>query len=136
MESILPGHIKRLAWTLDGKRYTLIMEMPPGFRVFFGPHAPLLLTLAVISSGLVCYLLARSSKLFCRDLGKQLWHVRKAPNGVPRFDQELGTSFQRAAGCTLAASCPSFVLFHAAEGLFHLVVVPGQTRNVVGMEES
>jgi two-component system, OmpR family, sensor histidine kinase CpxA len=60
MDGILPSHIKRLAWTLDGKRYTLIMEMPPGFRVFFGPHAPLLLTLAVITSGLVCYLLARS----------------------------------------------------------------------------
>jgi len=60
LDSILPSHIKRLAWTLDGKRYTLIMEMPPGFRVFFGPHAPLILTLAIVSSGLVCYLLARS----------------------------------------------------------------------------
>jgi two-component system, OmpR family, sensor histidine kinase CpxA len=60
LEGIWPSHIKRLAWTLDNKRYTLVMEMPPGFRVFFGPHAALLMTIAVISSGLVCYLLARS----------------------------------------------------------------------------
>jgi two-component system, OmpR family, sensor histidine kinase CpxA len=59
-DSLFPSHIKRLAWTLDGKRYTLVMEMPPGALRFLGPHAPLLLTIAIISSGLVCYLLARS----------------------------------------------------------------------------
>jgi len=46
----------------DGKHfYTIAMELPPGFRVFFGPwgmiHVPGLI-IAVISSGLVCYFLA------------------------------------------------------------------------------
>jgi two-component system, OmpR family, sensor histidine kinase CpxA len=46
----------------DGQHlYTIAMEVPPGFRVFFGPwgmiHVPGLI-IAVISSGLVCYFLA------------------------------------------------------------------------------
>jgi two-component system sensor histidine kinase CpxA len=46
----------------DGRHlYTIAMELPPGFRVFFGPwgmiHVPGLI-IAVISSGLVCYFLA------------------------------------------------------------------------------
>ncbi|MGB9234512.1 MAG: ATP-binding protein [Terriglobales bacterium] len=64
MESLLPDRIKRQAWTLDGKRYTLITELPPGpGRLFFGPmhEIPGLgIAIAVLSSGLVCYLLARS----------------------------------------------------------------------------
>ena len=53
--------IRRQAWTLDGKRYTLIVE-PPRPRPLFGPHdiPGLGITIAVISSGLVCFLLARS----------------------------------------------------------------------------
>ncbi len=54
--------ISRQAWTLDGKRYTLILEPPHGPRLFFGPHdiPGLGITIAIVSSGLVCYLLARS----------------------------------------------------------------------------
>ena len=51
----------REALTLDGKRYTLVLELPPGPRVF-GPHEipGLGITIAIISSGLICYLLAWS----------------------------------------------------------------------------
>jgi two-component system, OmpR family, sensor histidine kinase CpxA len=45
----------------DGKhRYTLVLGLPPGPRVFFGPRGMPLpgLIIGVISSGLVCYLLA------------------------------------------------------------------------------
>src|ERR1700687_3329574 len=62
MDSLLPDRIFRQALTLDGKRYTLELELPPGPRVFFGPHdiPGLGITIAVISSGLMCYLLAWS----------------------------------------------------------------------------
>ncbi len=63
LESLMPERIKRQALTLDGKRYTLILELAPGPRVFLGPmhEIPGLgILIAVISSGLVCYLLARS----------------------------------------------------------------------------
>jgi two-component system sensor histidine kinase CpxA len=50
----------RQALTLDGKRYTIVLELPPGPRIFFGPHDIPLLGIAVILSGLVCYLLAWS----------------------------------------------------------------------------
>jgi two-component system sensor histidine kinase CpxA len=62
MDSLLPDRIFRQALTLDGKRYTLVLELPPGPRVFFGPHdvPGLGITIAVISSGLMCYLLAWS----------------------------------------------------------------------------
>jgi two-component system, OmpR family, sensor histidine kinase CpxA len=45
----------------DGHRYTLIMELQAGPRVLFGPRGipGLALLIAVISSGLVCYILAR-----------------------------------------------------------------------------
>ena len=45
----------------DGKhRYTLVLGMPPGPRVFFGPRGLPIpgLIIAIISSGLVCYLLS------------------------------------------------------------------------------
>src|ERR1700734_1230593 len=45
----------------DGKhRYTLVMGLPPGPRVFFGPRGMPVpgLIIAVLSSGLVCYLLS------------------------------------------------------------------------------
>src|SRR6202163_334238 len=62
IDNLLPDRIMRQALTLDGKRYTLVLELPPGPRVFFGPHdiPGLGLTIAVISSGLMCYLLAWS----------------------------------------------------------------------------
>jgi signal transduction histidine kinase len=45
----------------DGRRYTLVLELPPGQSAAFGPHGVpgLGIAIAVISSGLVCYFLAR-----------------------------------------------------------------------------
>ncbi|MGA7291074.1 MAG: ATP-binding protein [Terriglobales bacterium] len=62
MDKLLPDRVVRQALTLDGKRYTLVLEMPPGPRVFFGPHdiPGLGIAIAVITSGLMCYLLAWS----------------------------------------------------------------------------
>ena len=62
LDNLMPDRIQRQALTLDSKRYTLVIEMPPGPRVFFGPHEipGLGITIAIISSGLICYLLARS----------------------------------------------------------------------------
>src|SRR5580658_7761189 len=62
LDYLLPDRVIRQALTLDGKRYTLILVLPPGPRVFFGPHdIPLLgIAIAIITSGLMCYLLAWS----------------------------------------------------------------------------
>jgi two-component system sensor histidine kinase CpxA len=62
MDNLLPDRMLRQALTLDGKRYTLVLELPPGPRVFFGPHdiPGLGITIAIITSGLMCYLLAWS----------------------------------------------------------------------------
>src|SRR6202142_2322127 len=45
----------------DGRRYTLVTELPPEQRTLFGPHGVpgLAILIAIISSGLVCYILAR-----------------------------------------------------------------------------
>ena len=45
----------------DGHRYTLVIEFPPEQRTRFGPHGipGLGILIAIISSGLVCYVLAR-----------------------------------------------------------------------------
>lgn len=47
--------------TPSGESYLLLMELPPGPRIFFGPHGipGLGLTIAVLSSGIVCYFLSR-----------------------------------------------------------------------------
>jgi two-component system, OmpR family, sensor histidine kinase CpxA len=62
LDNFLPDRITRHALTLDGKRYTMVLEMPPGPRVFFGPHEipGLGIAIAVITSGLMCYLLSWS----------------------------------------------------------------------------
>lgn len=63
LSGLMPERIKRFALTLDSKRYTLIIELPPGPRIFLGPphdFPGLGIAIAIISSGLVCYLLARS----------------------------------------------------------------------------
>jgi two-component system sensor histidine kinase CpxA len=60
VDNLLPDRIRRQALTLDGKRYTLILELPPGPRGFFGPFDIPLLAIAVVLSGLVCYLLSWS----------------------------------------------------------------------------
>ena len=109
LERLMPERIKRLAWTLDGKRYTLVMEMPPGPRLFLGaPHEfpGLGILIAVISSGLVCYLLARSmtrpvtrlrqaaQSLAAGDLTARTG----APAGGPRGEMvELMRDFDRMA---------------------------------------
>jgi two-component system, OmpR family, sensor histidine kinase CpxA len=61
IDKLLPSRMIREALTLDGKRYTLVLELPQGPRVF-GPHEipGLGITIAIISSGLICYLLAWS----------------------------------------------------------------------------
>ncbi|HUK24237.1 MAG TPA: ATP-binding protein [Terriglobales bacterium] len=45
----------------DGRRYTLVTELPPGRTAMFGPHGVpgLGLLIGLVSSGLICYLLAR-----------------------------------------------------------------------------
>ena len=62
MDRFLPDRFSRQALTLDGKRYTLVLELPPGPGAFFGRHdiPGLGLVIAVVSSGLMCYLLAWS----------------------------------------------------------------------------
>jgi two-component system sensor histidine kinase CpxA len=62
IDSLLPERVIRKALTFDGKRYTLVLVLPPGPRVFFGPHdvPGLGIAIAVITSGLMCYLLAWS----------------------------------------------------------------------------
>ena len=61
MDRFLPERFYRQIQTVQGKDYTLVIEFPPGPRVF-GPHGvpSLGISIAVISSGLVCYLLAWS----------------------------------------------------------------------------
>jgi two-component system sensor histidine kinase CpxA len=62
IESLLPPRILRQGLTVDGKRYTVVLETGPERGAFFGPHdiPGLGILIAVISSGLVCYLLAWS----------------------------------------------------------------------------
>ncbi|HTR65867.1 MAG TPA: ATP-binding protein [Terriglobales bacterium] len=58
---MLPRSLRQSITTATGHRYTVMLGLPPGPRVFFGPRgipAPGLI-IAVISSGLVCYILAR-----------------------------------------------------------------------------
>lgn len=108
LDNLLPGRIKRQTLTLDGKQYTLVMELPPGPRVFFGPHGipGIGIMIAIISSGLVCYLLARSmtrpvtrlrqaaQSLAAGDLTARTG----APTGGPRGEMlELMRDFDRMA---------------------------------------
>ena len=62
IDRLLPDRFFAEGQTIAGQRYTLVFELPPGPRVFFGPHGipGLGIAIAVISSGLVCYLLAWS----------------------------------------------------------------------------
>lgn len=62
MEGMLPERLSRQTLSIEGQQYTLVLETFPGPTIFFGPHdiPGLGLTMLVISSGLVCYLLARS----------------------------------------------------------------------------
>jgi len=62
IDNLLPDRLIREALTLDGKRFTLVLELPPARGVFFGRHdiPGLGIAIAVITSGLMCYLLAWS----------------------------------------------------------------------------
>jgi two-component system sensor histidine kinase CpxA len=84
----------RRALTLDGKRYTLIVELPPGPRVFMGPMhdvpGPGIL-IAVLSSGLVCYLLARS-------LTSPVTRLRRAAQSLAAGDLSARTGAPTVGG--------------------------------------
>jgi two-component system sensor histidine kinase CpxA len=57
-----PGQFLRQTITADnGRSYMVIVDFPPEERPFFGPHSVpgLGILIAVISSGLVCYVMAR-----------------------------------------------------------------------------
>jgi len=57
-----PGRFLRQTLTAsDGHSYTLVIEFPPGEHGLFGPHGVpgLGILIAIVSSGLVCYILAR-----------------------------------------------------------------------------
>jgi two-component system sensor histidine kinase CpxA len=81
IESLLPPRIFRQALTLDGKRYTLVLELPPGRRAFFGPHEipGLGILIAIISSGLVCFLLAWS-------MARPVTRLRRAAQELAKGD--------------------------------------------------
>jgi two-component system sensor histidine kinase CpxA len=108
LDNLMPSRIVTHSLTLNSHRYTLVIEMPPGPRVFFGPHEipGLGITIAVISSGLVCFLLARSmtrpvtrlrqaaQSLAAGDLSARTG----APAGGPRGEMvELMRDFDRMA---------------------------------------
>src|SRR5882672_6363221 len=61
LDRFLPERFYRQIQSVQGQDYTLVLEFPPGPRVF-GPHGipSLGISIAVLSSGLVCYLLAWS----------------------------------------------------------------------------
>ncbi len=64
----------------DGHRYTLVIQLPPQ-RTLFGPHAMMWLSIliAVLSSGLVCYPLARY-------LSSPIVHLRAATQRLAAGD--------------------------------------------------
>jgi two-component system, OmpR family, sensor histidine kinase CpxA len=81
VDDLGPERMIREALTLDGKRYTLIMELPPGPGAFFGRNdiPGLGILIAVLSSGLICYLLARS-------LTSPVTRLRKAAQSLAAGD--------------------------------------------------
>ncbi len=92
MEGMLPERLSRQTLTIDGQQYTLVLETFPGPTIFFGPHdiPGLGLTMLVISSGLVCYLLARSLTSPVRRLRSATQRLAAgdltARTGAPRKD--------------------------------------------------
>jgi two-component system, OmpR family, sensor histidine kinase CpxA len=93
----------------DGHRYSLVIELPPEQRSLFGPHGipGLGILIAILSSGLVCYVLARyltspivqlraaTQKLASGDLSARAGTPRSG-----RHDEmaELVRDFDRMAG--------------------------------------
>ena len=86
MSRLMPDPTVRQALTLDGKRYTLVLELRPEPRIFFGPHEipGLGITIAVITSGLMCYLLAWS-------LTSPVTRLRKAAQSLAAGDLSART---------------------------------------------
>ena len=86
MSKLMPDPMLRQALTLDGKRYTLVLELRPEPRIFFGPHEipGLGITIAVITSGLMCYLLAWS-------LTSPVTRLRKAAQSLAAGDLSART---------------------------------------------
>ncbi len=81
LDRLLPGRFSQLSLTLNGKRYALILELAPGPRIFHGPREipGLGISIAVISSGVVCYLLAWS-------LAKPVTRLRQAAQNLAAGD--------------------------------------------------
>jgi two-component system, OmpR family, sensor histidine kinase CpxA len=79
--SLLPDRFLRQGLTLDGKRYTLVLELAGRRGPLSGPHEipGLGLTILVISSGLVCSLLAWS-------LTSPVTRLRKAAQSLAAGD--------------------------------------------------
>jgi two-component system sensor histidine kinase CpxA len=90
LDYVLPERVIRKSLTLDGKRYTLVLVLPPGPRVFFGPHdiPGLGLAIAVITSGLMCYLLAWS-------MTSPVARLRKAAQSLAAGDLSARTGAPR-----------------------------------------
>ena len=86
MSRLMPDPMLRQALTLDGKRYTLVLELRPEPRIFFGPHEipGLGITIAVLTSGLMCYLLAWS-------LTSPVTRLRKAAQSLAAGDLSART---------------------------------------------
>jgi two-component system sensor histidine kinase CpxA len=93
LDHLLPDRVIRQALTLDGKRYTLVLILPPGPRIFFGPHdLPLLgIAIAIITSGLMCYLLAWS-------MTSPVTRLRKAAQSLAAGDLSARTDAPAGAG--------------------------------------
>jgi two-component system, OmpR family, sensor histidine kinase CpxA len=91
MDKFMPDRIMRQALTLDGKRYTLVLELPPGPRAFFGPNDIPLLGIAVVLSGLVCYLLSWS-------VTSPVTRLRRAVQGLAAGDLSARTGAPASGG--------------------------------------
>jgi len=94
--------------TADGHRYTLITELPPEMHMHFGPHGlpGLGILIGIISSGLVCYFLARyltapiaSLRAATQKLASGDLTARAGMPGSRRHDEtaELVRDFDRMA---------------------------------------
>ncbi|HUM05015.1 MAG TPA: ATP-binding protein [Terriglobales bacterium] len=86
LDSLLPERLSREVLTLDGQQYMLVLESFPRPGPFFGPHdvPGLGLSILVISSGLVCYLLAWS-------LTKPVTRLRQATQRLAAGDLSART---------------------------------------------
>jgi two-component system sensor histidine kinase CpxA len=108
LDYLLPSRVIRQGLTLDGKRYTLLLILPSGPTVLFGRHdiPGLGITIAILSSGLICYLLAWSMTTPVTRLRKAAQSLAAgdlsartgAPDGAPGNElTELMRDFDRMA---------------------------------------